>query len=189
VSDDSKKTILVVDDDPAIRILLRNTLQGQGYAVRTATNGREGLDQVEQEHPDTILLDVNMPEMDGLELCRRLKCQTETAHIPVIFMTSLGHDSDRTKGFDVGGDDYVIKPVNYKELLARLKRVGDGTAKRQGNTAALDASVATCLELIGQVWTLDLHEQVRGLIGQLRDELQAIQETLPTAERQQQRCG
>ena len=113
-------TILIVDDTPAnIGVLLEN-LSGLGYKVLIAKNGKSALEKVEQEWPDLILLDVMMPGMDGFEVCRKLKENSETKEIPVIFMTALSETSDKVKGFNVGAVDYITKPFQSEEVRSRV---------------------------------------------------------------------
>jgi class 3 adenylate cyclase len=112
--------ILVVDDAPANLQSMAGTLKGQGYQVSVATNGRQALEVVERVRPDLILLDVMMPEMDGFETCRELKAAEATRAIPVIFLTSRSETEDIVKGFELGAVDYLSKPYNVPELLARV---------------------------------------------------------------------
>lgn len=112
--------ILVVDDAPANIQALAGTLKEQGYAISVATNGRQALEVVDRVRPDLILLDVVMPEVDGFETCRRLKSLEATRDIPVIFLTARTETADIVKGFELGAVDYVSKPFNAHELLARV---------------------------------------------------------------------
>ncbi|QND52714.1 PleD family two-component system response regulator [Phyllobacterium sp. 628] len=113
--------ILVVDDVPANVKLLEARLSAEYYEVVTASNGYEALEYCENNSVDVILLDVMMPGMDGFEVCRRLKSQSSTAHIPVILVTALDQDTDRIIGLNFGADDFLTKPVNDLQLLARVK--------------------------------------------------------------------
>src|SRR6478672_9322330 len=112
--------ILVVDDTPANIQTLSATLKAKGYQVSVATGGRQALEAVERIRPDLILLDVMMPEVDGFETCRRLKASEATKKIPVIFLTARTEVADIVKGFELGAVDYVAKPFNTHELLARV---------------------------------------------------------------------
>jgi adenylate cyclase len=112
--------ILVVDDTPANIQALAATLKEKGYQISVATNGRQALEVVGRVRPDLILLDVMMPEMDGFEACRRLKASDATRDIPVIFLTARTEIDDIVKGFELGAVDYVSKPFNAHELLARV---------------------------------------------------------------------
>lgn len=113
-------TILIVDDVPENLRLLSTALTNAGYAVRGAINGSVALMSAALEPPDLILLDVTMPEMDGFEVCRRLKAKVATAEIPVIFLSALGEVMDKVAAFEVGGVDYVTKPFQIGEVLARV---------------------------------------------------------------------
>lgn len=115
-----KTTVLVVDDQPANLKVLLSYLQEQGFTPLTAQNGERALYQIANFKPDIILLDVMMPGIDGFETCRRLKANSETADIPVIFMTALSDAEDKVKGFQAGGVDYVTKPFQHEEVLARI---------------------------------------------------------------------
>src|SRR5512136_1127714 len=112
--------ILVVDDTPANIQALAGTLKQQGYQISVATNGRQALDVLARVAPDLILLDVMMPEMDGFETCRRIKASEPWREIPVIFLTGKTETADIVRGFELGAVDYVAKPFNAHELLARV---------------------------------------------------------------------
>src|SRR5215471_16946093 len=112
--------ILVVDDTPANIQALAGTLKEKGYLISVATTGTQALEVVNRVRPDLILLDVMMPEMDGFETCRRLKTSDATRDIPVIFLTARTETEDIVKGFELGAVDYVPKPFNAHELLARV---------------------------------------------------------------------
>ncbi len=118
VVDYSKCKILVVDDNPANIDILIEFLDG--YDVRAALDGKSALESVKDEVPDLIFLDITMPEMDGFEVCRRLKSSSRTASIPIIFLSANSDDSTIVKGFELGGVDYIVKPYNVKEVIARL---------------------------------------------------------------------
>jgi len=116
------KTILVVDDEKDIVDLLKYNLQKEGYAVQTAQNGQRALEQA-QKRPDLIVLDVMMPEMDGWEVCRELKRRDLTSSIPIIFLTAKGTEVDEVVGLELGADDYIVKPISIRKLVARIKTV------------------------------------------------------------------
>jgi signal transduction histidine kinase len=113
-------TILTVDDQPANLRLLIDSLEQRGLHVVVAQSGQEGIDRAEFVHPDLILLDVQMEGLDGFETCRRLKANPRTREIPVIFMTVVSDTRDKLAGFAAGGVDYVTKPINEAEVLARM---------------------------------------------------------------------
>lgn len=113
-------TILLIDDDPHIRDILRFALTREGFAVTEAADGAEGLAAAQRTPPDLIILDVMMPELDGTEVCRRLRRDSD---IPIIFLSSRDDEIDRVLGLELGGDDYVAKPFSPRELVARVKAV------------------------------------------------------------------
>ena len=117
----NKSKILVVDDIPANIQLLDSHLSSIGYETITASNGEEALAKVDSERPDLILLDVMMPKMDGFETCKVLKANKRTDYIPIIMVTALNEMKDKLKGIEAGADDFITKPFNKLELLARVK--------------------------------------------------------------------
>jgi two-component system, sensor histidine kinase and response regulator len=117
----SGANILVVDDTVENLRLLAGMLGDQGYEVRPVTTGRQALQAVERDPPDLILLDINMPEMNGYEVCARLKQNPALKDVPVIFLTALGDVADKVKAFDVGGIDYITKPFQLEEVQARVR--------------------------------------------------------------------
>jgi two-component system sensor histidine kinase/response regulator len=116
-----EKTVLVVDDIAPNRNLLRETLEPRGYEVLLASNGALALKVVERTRPNVILMDVNMPDMDGYEACRRMKSNPELAAIPVIFITANDDPESLVRGFEAGGVDYITKPFKEKEVLMRVE--------------------------------------------------------------------
>ncbi len=115
--------ILVVDDDPDILQFVRLNLELDGFDVELAGGGREALEKASAEPPDLMLLDVMMPEIDGLTVLRRMRSDPTTANIPVIVLTARSLAEDRVKGLDLGADDYITKPFDLEELIARVKTV------------------------------------------------------------------
>jgi sigma-B regulation protein RsbU (phosphoserine phosphatase) len=113
-------TILLVEDDKISLKFIEAMLKGAGYAIQCAADGRVGFEKASRMHPDLIIMDVVMPNMDGLEACRRLKADEHCRHIPVIFVTSNTDEQTLQAAFDAGGSDYVRKPINRIELLARV---------------------------------------------------------------------
>ena len=113
-------TILIVDDEPAVTDLLEYNLKKAGYAVLTASDGHQALQMARDSLPDMILLDVMIPEMDGLDVCRELR---KTHKTPVIMITARGEEVDRVVGLELGADDYICKPFSVRELMARIKAV------------------------------------------------------------------
>jgi two-component system response regulator MprA len=113
-----KPQILVIDDDPAVTDFLKRGLAYEGYSVREANDGKSGLNIARNHAPDLVILDVMMPGMDGLEVCRRLKAGSD---VPVIMLTARDDVSDRVEGLDTGADDYLLKPFAFDELAARVR--------------------------------------------------------------------
>ncbi len=137
-----QKTILIVDDEKDIIEMLKYNLEKEGYKVLTARDGKKALEQAKQL-PDLILLDVMMPEMDGWEVCKYLKRDVKTAAIPVVFLTAKGTEFDEVLGLELGADDYVVKPIAVRSLLARVK-----TALRRREKSSADAaSVAEIIRI------------------------------------------
>ena len=116
-----KATILVADDDPKVRELLRIFLEKVGYRVILAGNGTEAISMAQENVPDVILVDVMMPQMDGFEVCRQLRNDTRIGHVPILMLTSRSALGDKLSGFESGADDYVTKPFDLDELLARIR--------------------------------------------------------------------
>jgi len=114
-------TILVVDDEEPIQELLRFNLEKEGYVVCIATDGEEALTHVASDQPDLIVLDLMLPGMDGLEVCRRLRSKPKFQQIPIIMLTAKGEEIDTVLGLELGADDYMTKPFSPRELLARIK--------------------------------------------------------------------
>lgn len=113
--------VLVVEDEPAQREVLAYNLEAEGFAVSRAENGEEALVLVDEVAPDVIVLDWMMPNLSGIEVCRRLKIKTETRSIPVIMLSARSEEVDRVRGLETGADDYVIKPYSVIELMARVR--------------------------------------------------------------------
>jgi two-component system, OmpR family, response regulator MprA len=112
-------SILVVDDEPSVRQALQRALSFEGYAVRTADDGRAALDALLTDPADAVLLDVTMPGLDGLEVCRRLRAAGDRT--PILMLTARHATADRVAGLDAGADDYLVKPFALEELLARIR--------------------------------------------------------------------
>lgn len=115
------KRVLLIDDEPALNTALLIRLRASGYDVATASSGPAGLQMARSLHPDVIILDIRMPDMDGYEVCRRLKLDSELASIPVIFMSANVQESARTTALEVGGLDFLSKPFEAPEVLAAIE--------------------------------------------------------------------
>ena len=152
--------ILVVDDEALLVKGIRFNLQNEGYEVITGSNGLEALQKVQQEHPDLVVLDVMMPEMDGLTACGKIR---EFSDVPIIMLTAKTDDMDKLLGFDHGVDDYLTKPFNILELKARIRAL----LRRSGSSAAQKKTAANELT-IGSI-TLDLDARNAYRAGELAD--------------------
>lgn len=113
--------VLLVEDEPAQREVLAYNLQSEGYSVRQAENGEEAMLLIEEDAPDLIILDWMMPLLSGIEVCRQVKTRPETRGIPVIMLSARSEEVDSVRGLDTGADDYVTKPYNLRELMARVR--------------------------------------------------------------------
>lgn len=118
-----KELIIIVEDEADIREVLAYNLERHGYRVLAAEDGSRGLELIRKKSPKLVLLDLMLPGIDGLEICRLLKEDAETVSIPIIMVTARGEESDIVLGLDLGADDYMVKPFSPKELLARIKAV------------------------------------------------------------------
>ncbi|TAJ28655.1 MAG: response regulator transcription factor [Nitrospirae bacterium] len=113
--------MLIVEDEQDILDLVKLYLQKEGYRTCTAMTGLEGLKQVKSEHPDLVILDLMLAEMDGLEVCRRVRADPQTTMTPIIMLTAKAEESDQIVGLELGADDYITKPFSPKALVARVK--------------------------------------------------------------------
>jgi DNA-binding response OmpR family regulator len=118
---ESAASILLVDDDASLRDLVKLWLEGSGYSVTTASNGREGVATARRDRPDLIVLDGNMPEMDGFEALKHLRRDRRTARIPVVMLTMRIREGDVLTGFRSGAQEYLTKPISMEELLGSVK--------------------------------------------------------------------
>lgn len=145
------RRILLVDDDPHIRELLAFACDKAGFAVEEAGDGEEALAAVARQAPDLVVLDINMPRMDGLEVCRRLRAQGD---VPVLFLSSRDDEFDRVLGIELGADDYVVKPFSPREVVARITAILRRTAPRAAPAADSAAAIAKGqLSLDAEAWT------------------------------------
>lgn len=119
----SKARVLIVEDEPDISNLIQFHLQREGYLPQVAHSGRTALQAIEQQPPDLVVLDIMLPDVDGLEVCRKLKRQTATQQIPILMLSARGEESDIVVGLELGAEDYVTKPFSPRVLMARVKAV------------------------------------------------------------------
>ena len=131
-ADETRPKLLVIDDEQSIVDFIRLGMRYEGYRVEDADNGIAGFDLAQKLHPDLIILDVMMPGLDGLEVCRRLRENEATAEIPILMLTAKDEVRDRVSGLEAGADDYLTKPFSFEELLARVRAL----LRRQQRIAA-----------------------------------------------------
>lgn len=124
------KRILVIEDDPSSARLVGYALEREGYQVEIAVNGVEGLRKAQEEDPDLVILDVMLPGLDGFELCHRLRADSTTDHVPILMLSAKAQEFDKSTGLKAGADEYLVKPADPAEILAKVERLlaekGDG---------------------------------------------------------------
>ena len=141
--------VLVVDDDDTVREVLRRYLTRDGHQVLEAADGVTGLNLVRSQQPDLLVLDLMLPRMDGLEVCREIR---RTSTMPVIMLTALGQESDRVVGLEYGADDYVVKPFSPRELALRVGRVLERSRGSSALAPTSDAAAATASSADGELF-------------------------------------
>ncbi|HHP7231800.1 MAG TPA: response regulator transcription factor [Xenococcaceae cyanobacterium] len=144
------KKILIVDDDKILRTVLKHTLGQQGYQVTGAVSGKEALALFEKDNPDIIISDVSMPEMDGFDFCRQLRSQPSGQLIPFIFLSARGELDDRIFGHSIGADDYLTKPFEMKELLAKIEALIERSRRIHAEIVHLIGELANSAKLTPQ---------------------------------------
>lgn len=132
----SKQKILVIEDDLHIQELLRYNLEKNGYEVTIVENGAEGFKEAREGNSNVIILDIMLPDMDGLEICKRLRMDKKTEKTPIIMITAKGEELDKILGLELGADDYLTKPFSVKELIARIRAV----LRRTSDVSIVDES-------------------------------------------------
>ncbi len=147
----AQKTVVIVEDEADIRDVLTYNLEREGFEVWGAADGKYGLKLIQDKQPDLVLLDLMLPGLDGLEICRQLKGSDKTATIPIVMVSAKGEESDIVTGLELGADDYVAKPFSPKEFMARVRAV-----LRRGN-APLAETVGTLIERDGVVIDMERH--------------------------------
>src|SRR5437763_4279614 len=152
-----KTTIVAADDDPQLLRLVTRNLQFEGYEVIPASNGQQALEEIEQQLPDLVLLDVMMPKLDGFAVCQRVR---EFSAVPIIIVTARGQDQDKVRGLDLGADDYLTKPFSIDELLARVRAV-----LRRAQFAAKDSAQGLQSTMATDELTIDFSQHLVALAG------------------------
>ncbi|MBN2070555.1 MAG: response regulator [Candidatus Krumholzibacteriota bacterium] len=166
-----KEDILVAEDDKDLRRLLQFDLESGDFKVRLAENGQIALDMVREKIPDCILLDVMMPVMDGFEVCKRLKSMDRTKDIPIIFLTARGATEDKVKAMGFNADDYVLKPFDFKELIARIKlQISKNNSRKYEVGLIKEKTVLAVVE--------ELAERISMPVEKLRSEFLRLEEII-----------
>jgi two-component system alkaline phosphatase synthesis response regulator PhoP len=150
-------TITIIEDESNIVELVKYNLDREGYHTISASNGRKGLELVRQELPDLVILDLMMPEMDGITVCKQLRADAQTKSIPIIILTAKSEEADRVLGLEMGADDYVTKPFSPRELVARVRAV----LRRSGNGGDEEVEVIE----IGDI-KMDLRQHITRVRGE-----------------------
>ncbi len=178
--------ILIVDDNPTNLSVLSQSLKSAGYKVRMAMDGEDALEQVSLAYPELILLDVQMPKLDGFEVCRQLQANPETETIPIIFMTALAETEHKIKGLSIGAVDYITKPFEQEEVLARVKvhwRLKQLTDSLEQQVAERSQSLQqTQVQLIQQEKLSTLGQLVAGIGHEINNPLGCIVNNLAPAQ-------
>lgn len=138
--------ILIVEDDPSLVELLRYNLETEGFDVSVARDGEGGLEAIDTQDPDLVVLDWMLPNMSGIEICRQMRQRTATRTTPVIMLTAKGEESDRIRGLETGADDYIVKPFSPAELTARIKAVLRRAHPEQSGTSLSYEDISMDLE-------------------------------------------
>lgn len=130
----AKRKILIVEDDRDIVEMVEYNLREEGYATVSALNGEDGVNLARREQPDLIILDIMLPIIDGFEVCRTLKSDDKTSHIPIIILSAKSQETDKVVGLELGADDYVTKPFSPRELIARIRAIMRRGAEQQASS-------------------------------------------------------
>ncbi len=139
----AKESILIIEDDEDIQVLMQHNLQKEGFKITVAGSGEDGLNKIRKESFDCIILDLMLPGMDGLEVCRMMKMNAKTQGVPVIMVTAKGEEADVVTGLEMGADDYIVKPFSPKVLVARVR----STLRRNTKSSYPSDSVLTINDL------------------------------------------
>src|SRR5437868_348717 len=123
MKDSGEPSVLIVEDESALSTLLRYNLEREGYRVQEARDGEEALLLADEMKPDLVVLDWMLPQLSGIEVCRRLRGRGHMRNVPIVMLTARGEEPDRIRGLDTGADDYIVKPFSMTEFLARLRAV------------------------------------------------------------------
>jgi len=166
-------TLLIIDDDTRLSAMLADYLANSGYKVRTAINGRKGLEDLNRNPPDAVILDVMLPDIDGFEICRTIRSKSQ---VPILMLTAKGEETDRIVGLELGADDYLPKPFSPRELLARLKAILRRSNGSNQTNAAPGMLAFGTLEIDRDARTIRVDGNERPLTGHQFDLLLAMAE-------------
>ena len=155
--------ILVIDDDAAINELIKINLQLFGYDVITAPDGIKGFALVKQEKPDLVILDVMMPEVDGFTVAQRIRKNEETKNIPILMLTALSELNDKVKGFDIGVDDYLVKPFEMEELQVRVRALLKRSNQIPESIATRELLTLGEITLLPETYSVKINEKIAKL--------------------------
>ena len=155
MSDQKQKRILVVDDEPDVTALITYNLRGKGYAVEAVNDPNQSVGVARSFLPDLVILDVMMPDLSGIQICRMLRADPKLKAVPVIFLTAKAEESDRIQGFEVGADDYVCKPFSPKELMMRVQSILRRSS--EGGSPEMKLIVCGGVELDGERHEVKIH--------------------------------
>ena len=133
----STQKVLVVDDEEPILELLKYNLEKQGYDVRTASDGIEAVEVAKKFHPELVLLDIMMPKMDGVEACRQIRAMPELVNTFIVFLTARAEEYSEIAAFDVGADDYILKPIKPRVLMSRISAIFRRDSKKKNSSAQI----------------------------------------------------
>lgn len=155
--------ILVIDDDLAINELIKVNLELAGYKVIQAFDGIKGFALVKQELPCLVVLDVMMPEIDGFTVAQRIRKNSQTAEVPILMLTALSQINDKVKGFDIGVDDYLVKPFEMDELLVRVRALLKRTAQIPKSAATRDLLSVGEITLLPETYSVEINGKIAKL--------------------------
>ncbi|WP_281225903.1 hybrid sensor histidine kinase/response regulator [Flavobacterium aquiphilum] len=163
-----RKVVLIVEDNKELRSHLKNELSGQ-FQVREAANGLIGLEKVKKYFPDIVISDVMMPEMDGFEMCRQIKTEIETSHIPVILLTARSLEEDRIEGYDTGADEYLSKPFNINVLKARIRNLLEARKRAKERFASIGSILPSSEIATNTIDEIFLDKTTKIVLGNISD--------------------
>ena len=169
----SERNILIVDDTPINLKLLMNILTQSGYEVRPATSGKQAVDAMNARLPDLVLLDIAMPEMDGYEVCQRLKQDPATEGVPIIFLSAAHEVMDKVRAFQVGGTDYITKPFQVEEVLATPWLLQTSSRDRRAARRLIETQlecvgISRALEIADLLIDIGIYQDITPFLGPLQ---------------------